>query len=50
MAEHWFWAMLTIAAVVWYSTVVVYVAVKGCSDIKTMLAHLGARQQDQSNA
>jgi hypothetical protein len=42
MGKHWFWAALTIACVVWYSTITVYVAVKGAFDIKHMLARLGA--------
>jgi hypothetical protein len=38
---HEFWWLLTIACVAWYSTVTVYVAIRGASDIKKMLAHLG---------
>jgi hypothetical protein len=41
MGKHWFWAILTIACVVWYSTITIYVAVKGAIDIKQMLARLG---------
>jgi hypothetical protein len=41
MASHWFWGALTIACVVWYSTITVYVAVKGAVDIKDMLRRLG---------
>jgi hypothetical protein len=29
------------ACVIWYSTVTVYVAIKGAGDIKNMLARLG---------
>jgi hypothetical protein len=29
------------ACVIWYSTITVYVAIKGASDIKHMLARLG---------
>jgi hypothetical protein len=29
------------ACIVWYSTVTVYVAIKGVTDIKNMLARLG---------
>lgn len=43
MGKHWFWAALTIACVVWYSTVTVYVAIRGVFDIKQMLARLGAK-------
>ena len=46
MSEHWFWGALTIACVVWYSTITVYVAVKGSADIKHMLARLGDASKD----
>ena len=42
MSNHWFWWALTMACVIWYSTITVYVAIKGASDIKNMLARLGA--------
>ncbi len=38
--EHWFWWLLTIACVVWYSTITIYVAIKGASDIRSMLTNL----------
>ncbi|HEY8228270.1 MAG TPA: hypothetical protein VIG25_23595 [Pyrinomonadaceae bacterium] len=40
MSNHWFWFSLTMACVVWYSTITVYVAIKGAADIKHMLARL----------
>ena len=40
MSNHWFWWALTMACVIWYSTITVYVAIKGASDIKNMLARL----------
>jgi hypothetical protein len=39
---HWFWWILAMACVVWYSTITVYVAIKGAADIKHMLARLDA--------
>ncbi|MBM4019677.1 MAG: hypothetical protein FJ288_15380 [Planctomycetes bacterium] len=42
IADHWFWWLTTAACVVWYSTVTVYVAVRGVADIKSMLKRLGA--------
>ncbi|HEY0380211.1 MAG TPA: hypothetical protein VGC87_25080 [Pyrinomonadaceae bacterium] len=42
MASHWFWWILAMACVVWYSTITVYVAIKGAADIKHMLARLDA--------
>ena len=41
MSNHWFWWALTMACVIWYSTITVYVAIKGASDIRNMLARLG---------
>lgn len=40
-----FWFLVTIACVVWYSTVTVYVAIKGAADIKGMLARLTANYE-----
>ena len=40
MAEHPFWWLLTMACVVWYSTITVYVAIRGAADIKEMLKRL----------
>ena len=41
MPKHPFWWLMTMACVVWYSTVTVYVAIKGVADIRNMLARLG---------
>ncbi len=41
IGEHWIWWLLTMACVVWYCTITVYVAIKGTADIKSMLARLG---------
>ena len=41
MGEHWFWWLLTAACMVWYSTITVYVAIRGAADIKQMLRRLG---------
>lgn len=40
MNDHPFWLLLTAACVIWYSTVTVYVAIKGAFDIKGMLERL----------
>ena len=42
MTEHWFWWLITAAVMVWYSTITVYISIKGVTDIKTMLRHLAA--------
>ena len=44
IGEHWFWWLLTATCVVWYSTITVYVAIKGAADIKSMLRRLGSLQ------
>ncbi|HPO15236.1 MAG TPA: hypothetical protein PLI09_17465 [Candidatus Hydrogenedentes bacterium] len=40
MGIHWFWLLITAACVIWYSTITVYVAIKGAFDIKDMLKRL----------
>lgn len=45
MPEHWFWWLMIAAVVVWYSTVTVYVAIKGVSDIKGMLHRLSQPEE-----
>ena len=42
MPKHWFWWLMTMACVVWYSTITIYVAIRGGADIKHMLARLDA--------
>ena len=41
---HWFWWALTAACVVWYSSVTIYVAIRGFYDIRGMLKRLAERQ------
>ena len=40
MPRYFIWWLITMACVVWYSTVTVYVAFKGMADIRNMLARL----------
>ena len=49
IGEHWFWWLVTLAVLVWYSTVTIYVAVKGALDIRQMLRRLkeGEKQRDK---
>jgi hypothetical protein len=44
MGEHWFWWLLTMACIIWYSTITVYVTIKGVGDIKDILSKLGAKK------
>lgn len=48
MSNHWFWWALSMACVVWYSTITVYVAIKGANDIKQMLARLGKGRKPEA--
>ena len=49
IGEHWFWWLVTLAVLVWYSTVTVYVALKGTLDIRQMLRRLkeGEREKEK---
>ncbi len=46
MGEHWFWWGITLAVMAWYSTVTVYVAVRGTKDIREMLRRLRDGRED----
>jgi len=37
---HWFWGTMTLACLVWYSTITIYVTIKGIGDIRNMLKKL----------
>ena len=50
MGEHWFWLLLTAAVMIWYSTVTIYVAIKGVTDIRTMLSHLGSMKAAENES
>ncbi len=39
-----FWLILTLAALLWYSSVTIYVSYKGAADIREMLARLKQRR------
>jgi hypothetical protein len=45
MSGHWFWWLLTWTCVGWYSTITIYVAIRGVSDIRSMLDHLKKRHE-----
>jgi hypothetical protein len=40
LKDHWFWGTMTLACLVWYSTITIYVAIKGIGDIRNMLKKL----------
>jgi hypothetical protein len=41
-----FWLLLTLAALLWYGSVTIYVSIKGASDIREMLARLKRRDRN----
>ena len=49
MPKHLFWWALSMACVVWYSTITVYVAIKGAGDIRNMLARLGKNRNAEDS-
>ncbi len=40
MLKHWFWNLMSAAVILWYSTITVYVGIRGWKDIKDMLSNL----------
>jgi hypothetical protein len=45
-----FWKLLAAACLVWYSTITVYVAIRGAADIRHMLRRLADGQADRDAA
>ncbi len=39
---RWFWGILTATALIWYSTITVYIAYRGVFDIQQMLKKLSS--------
>ncbi len=44
MSTHPFWFAMIVACIAWYSTITLYVAVKGMRDIRRMLQELKSRK------
>jgi hypothetical protein len=44
LKDHWFWGATTIACLAWYSTITIYVAIRGAADIRGMLARLSSAE------
>ena len=45
VSAEFFWKLMTIAALVWYSSVTIYVSIRGVTDIKEMSRHLGKQKK-----
>jgi hypothetical protein len=43
--DHWFWGMIPLACLVWYSTITIYVTIKGFGDIRKMLTVLSKSKE-----
>ncbi len=43
---HYFWMILTGACILWYSTITIYVSIKGAKDIKVMLRDLDKKHHE----
>jgi hypothetical protein len=48
ISQHIVWFLLTMVCVAWYSTITIYVAIKGATDIKQMLKRLSDSANDPS--
>lgn len=42
-STHWFWWSITAFTLVWYSSITLYVTVRGAADIREMLKRLQAQ-------
>ena len=47
---HWFWLALMAAVLIWYSTITIYISVRGAIDIKEMLGRLDQRAKEEGEA
>jgi len=47
--KHGFWFAVTIACMLWYSIITVYVAIRGVFDIKSMLGRLKAGMTEEDS-
>jgi len=48
LTGHWFWGALTLVCLTWYSTITIYVTVKGARDIQNMLRRLSDSREQES--
>jgi hypothetical protein len=45
IGADWIWHLLVLACVVWYSTITIYVTIRGFRDIKEMLDRLASQRE-----
>ena len=46
LTNHPVWGLLTLAVLVWYSTITIFIAIRGMLDIKEMLRNLKQRHEE----
>jgi len=46
LTNHPLWGLLTLAVLVWYSTITIYVGIRGIVDIKQMLRKLKENHEE----
>jgi len=46
VTNHPLWGLLTLAVLVWYSTITIFIAIRGMLDIKEMLRNLKQRHEE----
>lgn len=49
LSNHPFWGIITLAVLVWYSTITIYVGIRGFADIKQMLRTLKDNAEVESD-
>jgi len=49
LTDHWFWGAVTLACLTWYSTITIYVAIKGARDIQNMLRRFSDSQEQETH-
>lgn len=47
--HRWFWGILAIAVLLWYSTITIYISYQGVIDIKQMLKKLSSGTFDPNS-
>jgi len=48
LRNHWFWGAVTLVCLTWYSTITIYVAIRGARDIQNMLRRLSDSREQES--
>ncbi len=49
LRDHWFWGAITVICLAWYSTITIYVAVRGAADLRSMLRRLSDKEDEPAS-